>query len=134
MTAKDLGSDRSADEEQVLCRAKICDRTFMGGGFGMEHAYKKLWGEAIVTSRRLIAKWEDGRTEQYLLAHIRSVDFGEPVKQPLGDRNYTRRFKQDYPGIQRVWISMVDSSSPIEWDSVLARKLATGIRQAMMPF
>ena len=43
-------------EERVLCRARICDREFMGGGFGMEHAYRKTWGEAIVTDRRLIAK------------------------------------------------------------------------------
>jgi len=130
----DSGNGRGAGGEQVLCRAKICDRTFMGGGFGMEHAYRKLWGEAVVTDQRVIAKWDDGRTEQYLLTDIRSVDFGEPAKQQLGDRNYTRRFKSDYPGIQRVWISTVSSRAPIEWDSVSARELATGIRQAMMPF
>ena|ERR1700730_6804786 len=122
------------NDEQVLCRARICDRIFMGGGFGMEHAYRKQWGEAIVTSQRLIAKWDDGRIEQFSLAHIRQIDFGEPRKQALGDRNYTRRFKQDNPGIQRIWIEVAGNNSLVEWDSVSARELVSGIQQAMMPF
>jgi hypothetical protein len=130
----DFGGGRSMDSEQVLCRAKICDRIFMGGGFGMEHAYRKQWGEAIVTNQRLIAKWDDGRMEQFPLAHIRGIDFGEPRKQSLGDRNYTRRFKQDNPGIQRIWIELAGSRSLVEWDSVSARELVSGIQEAMMPF
>jgi hypothetical protein len=121
-------------EERVLCRARVCDREFMGGGFGMEHAYRKVWGEAIVTDRRLMAKWDDGRVDQYLLTQIRTVDFGEPRKEPLGDRNYTRRFKQDYPGIQRIRIFTVTDRAPVEWDSVSARQMASAIQDAMMPF
>lgn len=124
----------SLGEERVLFRAKICDREFMGGGFGMEHAYRKIWGEAIVTDRRLIAKWDDGRVDQYLLGQIRSVDFGVPRKEPLGDRNYTRRFLQDYPGIQRIRIFTINERVPVEWDSVSAPELATGIEKAIMPF
>lgn len=128
------GGGRNTSGEQVLCRARICDREFMGGGFGMEHAYKKRWGEAIVTNQRLIAKWDDGRAEQFPISQVRSVDFGEPRKEPLGLRNYTRRFKQDNPGVQRIVIYMAGSGPPQEWDSVSAGELASRIQEAMISF
>jgi hypothetical protein len=121
-------------QERVLYQARVCDREFLGGGFGMEHAYSKRWGEATVTDRRLIAKWDDGKVEQYLLTQIRSVDYGEPRKDPLGYRNYTRRFKQDNPGIQRIIISTVTDRGSIQWDSVSAGELTSAIEKAMMPF
>ena len=134
MASGSLKDGRDRDQENELYRARICDRIFMGGGFGMEHAYKKDWGEAIVTNRRLIAKWDDGRMEQYSLTQINSIEFGLPEKQQLGDRNYTRRFMSDYPGIKRVRIFTVGNRSPLEWDSVSADELASHIQDAIMPF
>jgi hypothetical protein len=130
--SREGGRDR--DQEHELYRARICNRIFMGGGFGMERAYRKDWGEAIVTNQRLIAKWDDGRMEQYALAQISSIDFGMPEKQQLGDRNYTRRFMSDYPGIQRIRISTTNNRSPLEWDSVSAGELVAKIKEAIMPF
>jgi hypothetical protein len=104
----------------------------MGGGFGMEHAYAKLWGQCIVSTQRIVVQWDNGDITQYPLSQIRGVH--------VSDGDYTRRFKKDYPGIMRIELDVPVKrfADPWEetgrWETTSARKLASEIQKALMPF
>jgi hypothetical protein len=81
-------------------------------------------GECIVTSVRLILKWDDGTSKDYPLTRIASA-------QAVPDIRFTSRFRKDVPGVRLKLTGRNNLIDDLRLETSAAGELASKIRSAM---
>ncbi len=125
------------ESERELYRTRVFRRWLLGGRFGSERNYAKLWGDCILSNQSLVVIWDNGDVLQCRLNQIHEVHVS-----PEG-RYYTRGLKKDYPGVMNIYLSVQSlegHENPLvhpgdwEWESQSARELMAQIQKARLSF
>jgi hypothetical protein len=91
----------------------------------------EVWGDCILTNRRLMVKWDNGNMSQYLLTSINNV--WSETFPPKATRSLRSKFR-DRPNPTTVKITLTHDALPIHWWSAPGRELVAQIQKAIMPF